>query len=57
MSFSFFVRALFFSRKKIMVKSSAAYFETSFLDYTQEKQHKVSILVVFGLRYCKKKLI
>lgn len=56
MSFSFFVRALFFSRKKIMVKSSAAYFETSFLDYTQEKQHKVSILVVFGLRYCKKKI-
>jgi len=36
-----------------MVKSSTAYFETRFLDYTQEKQHRVSILVLFELCYYK----
>lgn len=36
-----------------MVKSSTAYFETMLLDYIQEKQHKVSILVLFGLWYYK----
>lgn len=39
-----------------MVKSSTAYFETRFLDYTQEKQHKVSILVLFGLWYYKNEI-
>lgn len=45
---------LFLRKNSTMVKRSTAYFETSFLDYIQEKQHTVSILVVFGLWYCKK---
>lgn len=39
-----------------MVKSTTVYFETRFLDYTQEKQHKVSISVLFGLWYYKNEL-
>lgn len=32
-----------------MGKNSTAYFEIRFLDYTQEKQYKASILVLVGL--------